>query len=104
MTKRLHVGCAPLSKRIYAGSLSKNGKLWLSDRTDVTDEALGAVAEHIGIGYVTTVYAGDRPVFEIEVRAAPGIEARSAETSGSARQGESPVTEGQAPSDQRGRP
>lgn len=39
------------------------------------------------------------------VIAAPGIDARSAETgTGSARQGESPVTEGQAPSDQRGPP
>lgn len=68
MPKKLHVGCSPLSKTIYAGSLGKDGRTWLADRTDVTNSAIGAVIEHIGAGHVLTVDLNGKPAFEIEVR------------------------------------
>lgn len=69
MPKKLHVACSPLSKSIYAGSVGKDGCSWLSDRTDVTSAAIGAVIEHIGAGHVLTVDLNGKPAFEIEVRA-----------------------------------
>jgi len=39
------VGCSPLTGNIYAGTVSKNG-LW-GKKHDVTDTAVGAVAEHL---------------------------------------------------------
>lgn len=69
MAKKLHVGCSPLSKTIYAGSLGKDGRTWLADQTDVTNAAIGAVIEHIGAGHVLTVDLNGKPAFEIEVRA-----------------------------------
>lgn len=68
MPKKLHVACSPLSKNIYAGSVSKDGRKWLADKTDVTDAAIGAVIEHIGAGHVLTVDLNGKPAFEIEVR------------------------------------
>ncbi|WP_342152280.1 hypothetical protein [Methylorubrum sp. SB2] len=71
----LHVGCSPLTKRIYAGSKSADGKLWLSDQTDVTTEALLAVVEAIGPGYKQALIATNGgPSFEIEVRQIPAPE------------------------------
>lgn len=40
-----HVGCGVFGN-IYAGRLNKNGDKWLS-RSEVTKEALGAVAQHL---------------------------------------------------------
>ena len=72
MTKKLHVSHSRLSGRIYAGSLSKDGKCWLSDQTDVTIEALLAVAEMIGPGFKQALNATNGgPSFEIEVREIP---------------------------------
>ena len=46
MTKKIHVQASPLTNVIYAGSVSKDGTSWLSNRTDVTNEAICAVADH----------------------------------------------------------
>jgi len=45
MTKKLHVQCSPITGEIFTGSISKCGTLWLSDKTDVTMEAIKAVAD-----------------------------------------------------------
>lgn len=41
-----HVGAGEITGNIYAGTLSKDGKKW-KDRTDVTDEAINAVRDHL---------------------------------------------------------
>lgn len=40
------VGCSPLSSRIFAGQVLKNGT-WGRVKHDVTDTAVGAVAQHL---------------------------------------------------------
>lgn len=45
--KKIHVSLSPLTNTIYAGSISKDGMLWGKDKTDVTDEAICAVVDHI---------------------------------------------------------
>lgn len=40
------VGCSPLTSKIYAGKVLKNG-LWGSVKHDVTDTAVSAVAQHL---------------------------------------------------------
>ncbi len=42
-----HVGCGAFG--IYAGTLNKTGELW-KNKTDVTHEALCAVAQHLLFG------------------------------------------------------
>lgn len=41
-----HVGCGPISGEIFAGTLSKNKDRWIN-RSTVTDEAIGAVRDHL---------------------------------------------------------
>lgn len=43
----MHVGHSPLTNNIYAGKLAKNRKVWAGGKSDVTLEALCAVAEHV---------------------------------------------------------
>lgn len=40
------VGCSPLSSKIFAGKVLKNGT-WGSVKHDVTDSAVSAVAQHL---------------------------------------------------------
>jgi len=40
------VGCSPLTSKIYAGKVLKNGT-WGQNKHDVTDSAVGAVAQHL---------------------------------------------------------
>lgn len=40
------VGCTPLTSRLFAGRVLKNGT-WGSPKHDVTDTAVGAVAQHL---------------------------------------------------------
>lgn len=67
MNKDIHVGCSPLSGRIYAGYLADKST-WASKR-DVTGECCGAVVEHVGVGNTTVVLVNGKPAFEISVRA-----------------------------------
>ncbi|QHS09045.1 hypothetical protein [Sinimarinibacterium sp. NLF-5-8] len=46
MGKKLHVGCSPLTGTIFAGTVLKDGCTWGAGKSDVTIEALVAVAEH----------------------------------------------------------
>jgi hypothetical protein len=40
------IGCSPLTSRLFAGKVLKNGT-WGQQRHDVTDTAVGAVAQHL---------------------------------------------------------
>jgi len=40
------VGCSPLTSRLFAGKVLKNG-MWGKPKHDVTDSAVGAVAQHL---------------------------------------------------------
>ena len=40
------VGCSPLTSRLFAGKVLKNG-MWGQTKHDVTDSAVGAVAQHL---------------------------------------------------------
>lgn len=42
-----HVANNPLTNRIYAGTVLKNGYTWGANKQDVTIEALVAVAQHV---------------------------------------------------------
>lgn len=44
--KPLHVGTSPLTNRIYAGHVLKDGQTWAADKEDVTGAACAAVAQH----------------------------------------------------------
>lgn len=46
MSKKLHVGCSPLTGTIFAGNVLKDGRTWGAGKQDVTLAALVAVAEH----------------------------------------------------------
>lgn len=45
--KKVLIGCSPITSRIFSGTLLKDGMTWSSDRQDVTDTAVGAVAQHL---------------------------------------------------------
>lgn len=53
----LHVAPSALTNRIFCGGVSKDGRTWLSNKTDVTGEACAAVAQH--------VLANEKPVIVI---------------------------------------
>ena len=45
--RKLHVGTSPLTNRIYAGHVLKDGATWGEGKQDVTGAACGAVCEHV---------------------------------------------------------
>lgn len=45
MSKEFKVGCSPITSKIYAGNVLKNGT-WGKVKHDVTDTAVSAVAQH----------------------------------------------------------
>ena len=67
--KEIHIGTSPLTNRIYAGHVLKDGLTWGAGKQDVTGAACGAVAEHVAAnkGPVTVTCDG-KPKFEITVR------------------------------------
>jgi hypothetical protein len=70
MAKTLHIGTSPLTNTIYCGSVSKDGKGWLSNKSACTAEACAAVAYHVLAQKDQTVIVtgGGRPLFEITVK------------------------------------
>jgi hypothetical protein len=67
--KQLHVGTSPLTNRIFAGSVLKDGITWGSDKQDVTGPACGAVAEHVLANKAPVVVTCNGvPKYEITVR------------------------------------
>ena len=47
MSKEIHVARSPITNRIYAGKVLKDGPPWGAGEADVTGEACAAVAEHV---------------------------------------------------------
>lgn len=65
---RLHVAPSPLTNRIYCGGVAKDGRTWLSNKTDVTGEACAAVAKHaIQNGAPVVITANGVPAYRITV-------------------------------------
>ena len=78
MSKPLHIGTSPLTNRIFAGTVLKDGWTWGANKTDVTGAACGAVAEHvIRNGEPVVVTCNGTPKFRIIVEeigpASPGM-------------------------------
>lgn len=68
MKKTIHVSTSPLSNRIYAGTLIANNTRWGANKQDVTDEACGAVAQHVlNTGVPVQVRNGSELLYEISV-------------------------------------
>lgn len=67
--KQLHVATSPLTNRVYAGTVLKDGCTWGANKTDVTGAVCGAVAEHVmANGEPVVVTCNGVPTFEITVR------------------------------------
>lgn len=45
--KKFIVGCSPIKSTIFCGTHNDKTHLWGNDRKDVTDSAVGAVAQHL---------------------------------------------------------
>lgn len=64
----IHIDTSPLTNRIYAGHVLKDGRTWGEGKQDVTGVACGAVCEHvIANGEPVTVTANGTPRFRIIV-------------------------------------
>ena len=67
--KSLHVGNSPLTNRIYAGTVLKDGRSWGANKQDVTGNACAAVAQHVLANKEPViVMANGVPKYEITVR------------------------------------
>jgi hypothetical protein len=63
------VGTSPLTNRIYAGPVLKDGRTWGAGSQDVTGDAVIAVADHIiAAGRPAVVKVNGVPRWEITVR------------------------------------
>ncbi len=66
--KPIHVGTSPITNRIFAGHVLKDGHTWAAGKQDVTGPACGAVCEHvIANGEPVTVMCNGNPKFRITV-------------------------------------
>jgi len=69
MKKELKVAASPLTGTVFCGSVSKDGRSWLSDKTDVTGQACAAVAQHVlKEGGSVVVSRDGKPLYEINVK------------------------------------
>lgn len=67
--RKLHVGTSPLTNRIYAGHVLKDGTTWGEGKQDVTGAAFWAVCEHVlANGDPVMVTCNGVPKYEITVR------------------------------------
>lgn len=67
--KDLHVGTSPLTNRIYAGTVLKDGRSWGANKQDVTGNACAAVAQHVLANKDPVVVTENgKPKYEITVR------------------------------------
>lgn len=68
VSKPLHIATSPLTSRIYAGHVLKDGCTWAANKQDVTGIACGAVAEHvIANREPIVVTCNGKPKFKISV-------------------------------------
>lgn len=76
MSKPIHIGTSPLTNRIFAGSVLKDGMTWGANKQDVTGAACGAVCEHvIANGEPVIVTANGEPRYRITVEILPATQA-----------------------------
>ncbi|KAF3997497.1 DUF7446 family protein [Glaciimonas immobilis] len=67
--KNIRIGTSPLSGSIFAGTLLKGGRMWSANKTDVTNEAIGAVIEHVNMQKNPVIVSVNGvPTYEILVR------------------------------------
>lgn len=67
--RKLHVGTSPLTNRIYAGHVLKDGATWGEGKQDVTGNACAAVAQHVLANEGPVVVSCNGiPKYEISVR------------------------------------
>jgi hypothetical protein len=67
--KKLHVAISPISNRIFAGHVLKDGQTWGAGKEDVTVCACVAVAEHVlANGDPIIVTRNGKPKYEITVK------------------------------------
>lgn len=67
--RKLHVGTSPLTNRIFAGHVLKDGKNWGEGKQDVTGPVCGAVAEHVLANESPVIVTCNGvPKYEISVR------------------------------------
>lgn len=65
------MGASPLTGTIYYGTLNTEKGMWVGNKTDVTDIACSAVAEHLMHKKISKVYGlknGKELVLSVEVR------------------------------------
>lgn len=71
MSKVKTMGASPLTGNIYYGTLNTEKGLWVGKKTDVTDMACSAVAEHLYTTKKNKVYQlrdGRELVISVQVR------------------------------------
>lgn len=69
IAKPIHIGTSPLTNRIYAGHVLKDGRTWGEGKQDVTGLACAAVCEQvIANGEPVIVTCNGKPAYEITVR------------------------------------
>ena len=67
--RKLHIGTSPLTNRIYAGNVLKDGLTWGNGKQDVTGNACAAVAQHVlETKAPVVVTCNGKPKYEITVR------------------------------------
>jgi hypothetical protein len=67
--RKLHVGTSPLTNRIYAGHVLKDGATWGEGKQDVTGAVCGAVCQHVlANNEAVVVSCNGKPKYEITVR------------------------------------
>lgn len=66
--KQLHVGTSPITNRIFAGTVLKDGRTWSLNKQDVTGVACAAVAQHVLQRKAPVVVTRNgKPAYEIVV-------------------------------------
>jgi len=67
--KQLHIGASPITNRIFAGHLLKDGRSWGEGKQDVTGIACSAVIDHVmASGGSVMITDNGEPIYEITVR------------------------------------
>lgn len=64
----IRIACAAITKRIYAGRISRDGTDFIGKKIDVTSDVIKAVIDRIGIDNTDVVSVNGEPKFEILVR------------------------------------
>ncbi|ECH6755297.1 TPA: hypothetical protein ACGT6A_002292 [Salmonella enterica] len=74
MSKIKTMGASPLTGTIYYGTLNTEKGMWIGKKTDVTDMACRAVAEHLMHKKISRVYElhdGKELVLSVAIREVP---------------------------------